>query len=131
METIVELLLNNKDFNKEYNSFNYAFYSSKGKITDLFLISKYLDINDKMFTDINILKQNKKDLSKPNININNGEMNDYNSIFDMLTNVNETMLSYSVKCKNNKMVDLINNHPDFDKKKSNLKKIIVLKSLKN
>lgn len=95
---------------KEYSLFNYALYISKDKVRNILLNSKYLDLNDIMYTRRNQPKN--KDNQRTN--------------GPLTFNISDTLLIYSVRNGNQQMIDLIINHPTFDKKKSRLNEAVFL-----
>ena len=97
LTTIIELLLDNEKFDKKASLFNHAFLNSENEITKILLESKYMDINDQTYTN----------LYQPHEIDTNG-----------------TLLNKAVDDNNIKMINLIINHPDFDKDKSDLYKAI-------
>ena len=108
---IVEQLINDEKFDKEESLFNYAFCNSNPEITKILMNSKYLDINDDVYTLQN----------HPFVKISN-----YGFFMDKS---NETMLIYAVKEQKEDLIDIIIQHPNFDIKKSKLNQAI-LESLK-
>ncbi|KAK8840781.1 hypothetical protein M9Y10_027603 [Tritrichomonas musculus] len=107
---IFNAILDTHGDDKEDGLFNYAFSISSGKITEILINSKYLDINDQIYTENNL----------PFVNLDESDiLNEYNS-----QKFKETLLMNAVNNQREEIVDIIIQHPNFDRKKSKLNKAI-------
>ena len=113
MNNIIDLLLNHERFNAEESRINYAFSISSSKVANQLVKSKHLDINDTIKID-------------SQMTVSGFGPSDFNN-----TNTTETPLMFAIKNNNRKLVDLIINHPSFDKKRSKIYDAILIVAEKN